>query len=134
VVNQGIDTLLGVMFTGVTQITSWFLGVFSGNYTPVAGDTAATFPGSATESSAYTSGTRPAFTAVEATQAVTNSASVATFTLNAGVTLYGAFLTSSSVKGGTGGVLFSAAQFPAPKVLANTDQCLLTYNFAGSSI
>jgi hypothetical protein len=133
VVNQGLDTLLGVMFTGVSQITSWFLGVFSGNYTPVAGDTAATFPGSATESSAYTSGTRLAFTAVEATQAVGNAASVATFTMNAGVTLYGAFLSSSSVKGGTGGVLFSAAQFGAPKVLVNTDQCLLTYNFAASS-
>lgn len=134
VVNQGLDSLLSIMFASATQITSWFIGVFSGNYTPVATDTAATFPGAATESSAYTSGTRPAFTAVEATQNVSNSASPATFTVNAGVTLYGAFITSSSVKGGTGGVLWSAAQFPAPKVLSNTDQCLLTYGFTASSI
>lgn len=132
---QGLDALLGIMFTSVTQITSWYLGVFSGNYTPVAGDTAATFPASATESSAYTSGTRPVFTAVEATRNVTNAASVATFTFNAGVSVYGGFLSSSSTKGGTGGILFSAAQFTgAPKVMANLDQMLMTYSYDASSI
>jgi hypothetical protein len=134
VVNQGLDSLVGVMFTSVSQITAWYLGLFSGNYTPVSTDTASTFPGSATESSAYTNATRPVFTGVEATQAVGNAASPATFTMNAGVTIYGAFLTSSSAKGGTGGVLFSAAQFTAPKVLVTTDQLLLTYSFAASSV
>ena len=133
VVNQGLDSLLGIMFTSVSQITAWYLGLFSGNYTPIATDTASTFPGGATESSAYTNATRPVFTAVEASQAVSNTASPATFTMNAGVTIYGAFLSSSSAKGGTGGVLFSAAQFTAPKTLVSTDQLLLTYSFAGSS-
>jgi hypothetical protein len=134
VVNQGLDHILSVEFAAAAQITSWFLGIFSGNYTPVAGDTAATFPASATESVAYTNATRPAFTVVEATQNVTNAAAPATFTFNAGATIYGGFLSSSSAKGGTGGILFSAAQFASSKVMSSGDQLLMTYSFTGSSV
>lgn len=134
VVNQGLDSLLTIMFVNGTQITSWFLGVFTGNYTPVASDTASTFPAAASENTAYTSATRPAFTGSEASQNVTNSGSVATFTFNAAATIYGAFLVSNATKGGTGGVLFSAAQFTSPKSMAINDQLLLTYSFTASSV
>lgn len=44
VVNEGLNSLLNIMFNGSTQITTWYLGLFEGNYTPVSGLTAATKP------------------------------------------------------------------------------------------
>jgi hypothetical protein len=134
IVNQGLDYILGSSLTGVTQITNWYVAPFQGNYTPVATDTAATIVASATESTAYTSTTRVAWTGVEGTQAATNSASVATFTFNAGITVYGAMLVSASAKSSTSGTLLSAAQFGTPKTVASTDQLLFTYTIAASSI
>jgi hypothetical protein len=133
VVNQGLDHILGVEFTGVTQITSWYLAPFTGNYTPVATDTASTIVSNATECTAYTSTTRVAYTGVEGSQACTNSASPATFTFNASATIYGAFLTSASTKSSTSGTLFAAAQFATAKSVASGDQLILSYAFSAAS-
>ena len=66
-------------------------------------------------------------------QSVTNSASAASFTFNANLTIYGAFLASSSVISGTTGTLFSAAQFGTAKSVVSSDVLLLTYSFAAAS-
>ena len=42
VVNEGLNSLLNVYMNAATQITAWYIGVFEGNYTPVATVTAAT--------------------------------------------------------------------------------------------
>lgn len=134
VVNEGLNSLLGVYFNASTQITNWFLGVFQGNYTPVATDTAAVIAANSTECSSYTSATRPAWTqAAPASQSITNSANRATFTFNASQTIFGAFLVSNATIGGTAGTLFSAAQFSTSKSVVSADQLLLTYTFNASS-
>ena len=135
VVNEGLDALNNIMFFASTQITAWYLGLFEGNYTPVATVTAATITAASTETTAYASATRPAYTAVaSATQTETNAAARASFIFNATKTIYGAFMVSSSAKGGTGGTLFSAARFAAQKSVVNLDELLLTYTFTASSI
>lgn len=135
VVNQGLNSLLNIYFNGQTQITSWFLGLFEGNYTPVATLTAATVTGSSTECTAYGEATRPEFVeAAAASQSITNSASRATFTFNATKTIYGAFLVSDATKSGTSGTLFSAARFNSSKSVVSGDQLLLTYTFSASSV
>ena len=134
VVNEGLNDMLAVYLQGGTQKTTWYLGVFEGNYTPVATDTASTIAASSTESSAYSGGVRPTWTpAAPSGQSITNSASRASFTFNATKTIYGAFLISSSAIGGTSGVMFSAARFSTAKAVVNTDQLLLTYTFNASS-
>jgi hypothetical protein len=133
IVNQGLDHILGVEFTGVTQITSWYLAPFAGNYSPVATDTASTISANATESTAYTSSTRVAYTGVEGSQACTNSAAPATFTFNASASLYGAFLVSAPTKGSTSGTLFAAAQFNSLKSVSSGDQLIVTYGFSAAS-
>jgi hypothetical protein len=60
VVNEGLNSLLGVMFNAATQITQWYVGLFEGNYTPVAGVTAATITSASTECTAYDEATRVA--------------------------------------------------------------------------
>lgn len=135
VVNEGLNSLLGIMFNGSTQISTWYLGLFEGNYTPVATVTAATISSAATECTAYASATRPAYDeAAPASQSITNSASRASFVFNATKTVYGAFLVSNSTKGGTTGTLFSAARFSAAKNVVSGDELLLTYTFTASSV
>jgi len=128
VVDQGLNYALNASFGQTSALTSWYIGLFEGNYTPVAGVTAATIAGLATETTAYTSGTRPAWTTVSATaKSLTNSASRASFTFNATKTIYGAFLVSSSTKSGTSGTLFSAARFTTAKTVDTDDELLVTY-------
>lgn len=134
VVDQGLNAMLDIMFHGTTQINPWYLGLFEGNYTPVAGVTAANIATNSTECTAYDETTRQEYVeAAAASKVTTNSANKATFTFNAGKTIYGAFLISDSTKGGTSGTLFSAARFGTAKTVVSTDQLLLTYTFTASS-
>lgn len=130
-VAQGLTSMLGVYFHGDTQLSLWYIGLFEGNYTPVDGVTAATIASASTETTAYTSSTRPLYSpAAAASKAITNAASRASFTFNADKTIYGAFLISDSTKSGTSGTLFSAARFTNSKVVANGDELLMTYAFS----
>lgn len=134
VTNEGLNHILNVEFNGATQITSWFLGLFEGNYTPTSGLTAATVASTATETTAYASATRPAYSPASSTaQSVTNSASRASFVFTGAKTIYGAFLVSASTKSGTSGTLFAAARFGTSKAVDVNDELLLTYSFSASS-
>lgn len=134
VVNEGLNALLDIMFHGTTQITTWYIGVFEGNYTPVATVTAATITSASTESTAYDESTRVTWNeAAASSQSITNSANRATFTFNATKTIYGAFLVSASAKSATTGTLFSAAQFSGSKSVVDDDELLLTYSFTAAS-
>jgi len=135
VVNEGLDKLLNVMFNGATQIGTWYLGLFEGNYTPAATVTAATIASAATECTAYDQSTRPEYVEAAATsQSITNSANRAAFTFNATKSIYGAFLISNNTKGGTTGTLFSAARFSSSKSVVSSDELLLTYTFTAASV
>lgn len=135
VVNQGLDYVLSTALGAGSQLSTWYLGIFSGNYTPVSTDTASSIAGNSTESTAYTATTRPQWqNGAEGTQAISNSnGTVATFTFNGTTTIYGAFLVSSNTKSGTSGTLFSAAQFASSKSVVSSDQLLLTYSFTAAS-
>jgi hypothetical protein len=131
---EGLNYVLNSAVRGLAQLTSWYIGLFEGNYTPVLADTAATFPGSATESTAYAESTRQAYTTVAASGGVlTNAAAVATFTANATKTWYGGFLTSASAKSAITGTLLSAAKFATSKTVDSTDQLLVTATLTATS-
>lgn len=135
VVNEGLDHLLNTVFHGGAQITTWYLGLFEGNYTPVATATGASISGASSECVAYDEAQRQEYKEGAASaQSITNSGDKAVFTMNATKTVYGAFLTSNGAKGATSGTLFSAARFASPKQVADDDQLLLTYTFNASSV
>ena len=135
VTNEGINHILNVEFKGATQVTSWYMNLFTYNYTPVVGDTAASFPTTAGEATMQISeGARQAFNPATSTaQSLTNTASKATFTAATTFTAYGAGVYSSAVKGGTSGVLFCASKFPTAKSLEAGDQLLVTATINGAS-
>ena len=137
VVNAGLAYMAGTALTSVTQITTWYLGLYgaAASNNPAAGDTMSSHAGW-TEVVAYSNTTRVAATFVTATTAnpsvVTNSASPATFNINGTTTVGGAFLTSGSAKSGTTGTLFSAADFGSPgdRNVVTSDTLSVTYTFS----
>lgn len=135
VVNEGLNHILNTVFNGGTPVGTWYLGVFEGNYTPVATLTAATVTAASTECTAYDEATRQEYVeAAASAQSITNSASKAEFTFNASKNIYGAFLVSASAKSATTGTLMAAARFSSVKAVEDEDQLLLTYTFNATSV
>ncbi len=131
---EGLNYLLGAGLTGVAQLSSWFIALFEGNYTPAPGITAATFPVDATESTAYDEATRVAWVpGAIAAGSVSNTASKAVFTMNATKTIYGIAQTSASAKGATTGVLVSVARFASAKSVVATDVLNVTSTLTATS-
>jgi hypothetical protein len=137
VVNVGLKDMNDKYFTGSAYTATWFIGLYgaAASNNPAAGDTAASHAGW-TEVVAYSQATRPAAVFAAATTAdpsvITNSASPAVYSINGTTVIGGAFLISNSTKGGTTGVLFSAADFQSPgdRSVANGDTLNVTYQFS----
>jgi len=137
VVNVGLQYMCGTALTSVAQITTWYIGLYGAgaSNTPAAGDTMSSHIGW-TEVTPYSNATRPACTFATATTAnpsvATNSASPASYTINATATVGGAFLVSDSTKGGSTGTLFSAADFSSPgdRSVVSGDTLTVTYTLS----
>jgi hypothetical protein len=132
--NVGLNYVFGAAFTGVTPITSWYLGLQSAAYDCVASDTFATYLAAATEVTVYTSATRKAFTADSIVAGlVSNSVSPAVFTFNNTATVTGAFLSSQSAKSSSTGTLVSAARFGTSRSVVSGDILTVTATLTPST-
>jgi hypothetical protein len=137
VVNVGLQDMNAKYFTGSAYTAAWYIGLYGAAATnnPAAADTMSSHAGW-TENTGYSNATRPACTFGTPTTAnpsvATNSASPASFTINATSTVGGAFLVSNSTKGGTTGTLYSAADFGAPgdRSVASSDILNVTYTLS----
>lgn len=116
---EGLNYLLSVGFKAGVAYPNFYMGLYEGAYTPVPGDTAATFPAAATELVAYAEATRlPLDFGAVAAGSMDNSANRVEFTgTTNGKQVRGGFISSSPTKGSATGILVSAVQFPSPKPL-----------------
>jgi hypothetical protein len=134
VVNVGLQYMAGVALTSTSQSTTWYIGLYGAgaSNTPAATDTLAIHAGW-TEITPYT-GNRVTAVFAAATNAnpsvVTNTASKASFSINATATVGGAFLCNAA--SGTTGILFSAADFASPgdRSVVSGDVLSVTYTFS----
>jgi hypothetical protein len=124
----GQNYMLGAAFAAVSPVTTWYLGLFTSSvYVPALGDTMSTIIASATEFASYSGSVRLTFTPDAIAGGVLQNASApGAFTvagLGVGVTatIYGAFMTSSSVRGGSTGTLASSVKFTTAKTVVDTD-------------
>jgi len=138
VVNVGLKDMNDKYFSGTSYTATWYLGLITGpgaGTTIDPGDTMATHAGW-TENTSYSQSTRPACSFGAATTAdpsvISNSASVAVFSINGTTTIAGAFLTSNNTKGGSTGILFSASDFQSPgdRSVVSGDTLNVTYQFS----
>lgn len=123
VTTAGKNDLLTQYLKGSAYTAAWFVGLIdNAGFTAInAADTAASHAGWS-ESSAYSNGTRPALTLGTASAgSIDNSASKASYTINATATINGAFTITNSTKGGTTGTLYSAGSFGTPRSVISGD-------------
>ena len=134
VTTEGLNHILSTVVAGGSAVSPWYIALFEGNYTPVAGLTAATFTASATECTAYDEAARVAY--VEGTPSggvIDNSASRAVFTMNATKTIYGGALLSVSTKSSTSGTLLAAARFSSSRAVVDDDELSVRYSLTLTS-
>lgn len=133
VTDEGLNYLLDVALSGGTQISAWYLLLKDNTGDPLDGSETYATP-VFSEITDYTEGSRPAWTdGGVSSQSVDNSGSVASFSINATVTVYGAGMvgggSNPSTKGNVagGGKLFCVSNFSSSKALSNGDTLQVTY-------
>jgi hypothetical protein len=134
---EGMARLLNIMFGDVTKAAAaiFYVGIFKNNVTPAVGDTAAAKLGAAgtygeCQDADYDSPLtdKPVYTiATTATATCTNAASAASFTMNASITVYGAFLSTEKAKTATTGYLMCAKKFGTARAVIDNDVLAVTY-------
>lgn len=130
---EGINRLVENWLAAGAQIPNVYVSIFEGDYTPVGTVTAASYPADATESTAYTEGTRQAFTPGSvASGSVDNTASRAEFTMNAAKTIFGGGLHPTSTKSATTAPLMAAVRFSTSRSVVNTDILQVDYTFTAA--
>lgn len=111
VTTAGLNKLLDATFKTGLATPAWYVGLVNATPTFAAADTMGAHAGW-TENVSYGETTREALTlGTIGSGSVNNSASKASFTINAGTTVAGAFLTDSDTKSGTSGTLYSEVAF-----------------------
>lgn len=134
VMTAGINDLLTNYFKGAAYTAAFYIGlVDNASFSAyAAADTMASHAGWL-ESTVYSNGTRPALTlGTAAAGSISNSASVAAFTVNASGTVRGAFVGTNNTKGGTTGTLYGAADFSAARAVVSGDTLNVTVTLSAS--
>jgi hypothetical protein len=132
---EGMARILNVCFRAQATDAAIYCGIYEDNVVPAVGDTAAAKLGAAgtyheCQDAEYDNPAtnRPAYTMASTSTAVaTNTASKATFVMNASINVYGAFLASSQAKTATTGTLFCAKKFAAVRAVIADDELAITY-------
>lgn len=135
--SEYITHCLDIVHSGGTQVTTWYVLLFSTNTTPAAGNTYASKGN--TESTDYSESTRPTWDeAGVSALSITNSASKASFTMGGSdTTIYGAALASLSTKGDSagGGVIGPIVMFAAAMTdIVSGDILKVSITITGSSV
>jgi hypothetical protein len=133
VTNQGLQSLLDIMFLAGTQIVvaDWVVALTESGASPTASSTYAV--PIYTECVSY-AGNRKAYTGVRSGQEITNNAAKAVFTINATKNLLGGALVGGAAAGldtpgdtaGAGCILYCAINFSALKPVVNADVVSIT--------
>ena len=134
IVNEGLTSLLDIMFHDETQIPLWYIGLIdnAGFSALAAADTMSSHSGW-TETVPYSDANRITWaTDAASAESITNGTPV-TFTINATAAIYGLFIVSDNTKSGTSGTLWSTADFASVINVTSGDQLKVTYTVNASS-
>jgi len=142
IVDQGLDHFLNVVMGASSKITTWYVGIFTNNVTPAAGNTPGAQLGAG---GTYGEGqdadydvpltNKPEYIDVPSTgQVMTNGGTPASFTIAATITVYGAFISSIQAKTATTGTLLAAKQFDASRAVIDNDILTVQYDITAASV
>ena len=131
--NIALDRILSIVY-GTTAKDTLYIGLTDGTPTPAAGDIMGTHAGWVIVSP-YSNATDPAagFAATATGQSIDNSASVATFNINASLTVGGAFVKDQNTVDLDTGQLHAVEAFTGgDRTVANNDTLEVTYTISAA--
>lgn len=132
VVNAGLDDVLDKYFKGSAYTAAFYVGL-KDTGTVAAADTMASHAGWATITP-YSDANDPALTlGTVSGQSVDNSASKATFNINATDVIYGCFVKDNNTKGGATGLLYGAVDFASSRSVESGDTLNVTVTLTAAS-
>jgi len=136
VTDEGLDYILKAAVGETTNISNWYLALFTGAVTVLSTWTAQNFTSSATEWTAYTSASRPVWAKdAVADQTTDNYAAKAAFESTADAQIItGAALMSASGKEATTGTLMAAARLSSNKSLDTGEILDIGYGLTLSAV
>lgn len=136
VTTEGMVHILDSVLDAASQITTWYVGLIEDTGDPVVGDTmtelGAREVGKLGTNDKYDETVRETYAADAATGTTsvsTTNSTTADFTFNTTDTVYGAFVSSNSTKGGTTGTLLAAKLFTSSRAVVSSDILKITYTF-----
>jgi hypothetical protein len=134
VTNEGLDTILNLLLKTTANIDPWYIGLTDGTPTPAAADQLTGIHAGWVEVTAYTEAVRQEFEdGALSSQSCANTASKASFAINATTTIGGAFLASSATTGANG-LLFCVAAFTGgDKAPDSGDTLEVTYTITAAA-
>jgi hypothetical protein len=134
--DEGLNHILNAVLHGETPVDPWYVGIHKANVAVVAGTTGATVSSATTEivGSDVAETVRETYVEAESTaESLTNSASKASYTSAVTMTIYGAWLISTSAFGDTAGILLAGSLFGSSRPLVDLDELLVTYTINATS-
>lgn len=133
IVDEGLNSILDVMFHASSQITTWYIGLVdnSGFSAFADADTLSSHAGWS-EFTSYTEANRVTWAEDAASSRSISNTTTADFSINASGNLKGIFVSSNNVKStGNTGTLWSTAAFSSVVATANGDTLKVTYTVSG---
>lgn len=114
--SDGLSFLIRSPFGDVAPVSTFYLGLFRGNYVPTSNTKASDIPSNMIEMVDYSEALRPEWQRqLEGVATMDNLLNKAEFTITQDRTIYGAFLVSDLTKGAGNGLLLSCVRFSSPK-------------------
>lgn len=132
VTTQGKNDMLDKYFAGSAYTAAWYVGLIdNASYSAISANDTMASHGGWIENQEYDEATREAVSFNAASSGSKAASTYTEFTIDpTGATIKGAFLTSVSTKGGTTGILYSAAAFGANRVLVDNDLLRITPTYS----
>jgi hypothetical protein len=117
---DAMNYILSSALNNASRYTTWYVGIYANNYTPVTGETMTTLLANASEVVSYTESTREAFVPDAIVNGLfANYTAPAEFTFSGTATIRGGFICSDATKNSAAGLLLSAALFASPRTVAD---------------
>ncbi len=134
VMTAGVTDLVDKYFKGSAYTAAWYAGLIdNSSFTGITATNTMASHSGWLESTAYSSANRPTVSfGTAASGSIANSASPASFDINATATINGAFVANNNTKGGSAGTLYSAGSFASTRSVSSGDTLNVTITLSAS--
>ncbi len=118
---EGLNHVLNSVLNGATQVTAWYMALYTNNVSPQASTDADNFTATMTEFTSYTGNRQLCVFPDSTAGSIDNDASRAEFPITGSATLRGGAIISVATKSSQSGVMFACTAFDTARAVIDGD-------------